>query len=239
MIWGTAMTITDERETSIPYASRGSQRWLQMAVARTPYLLDAALRRAGVMAEEDSVEWRSPISSTRFMEYRDGAALSLLGIDTLPKQSLADFWPSGGPVWDALGVSTAGVKILVEAKAHIAEAASPASKASPDSLARIRRSLAAARKHYAPRATAEWSGSLYQYANRLAFQFFLNSVNGTPSKLVFLDFCNATDVNGPRDEAEWRGATEMIHALLGIPSDLSRFGVYHAYLDVRRLETLA
>jgi hypothetical protein len=157
----------------------------------------------------------------------------------LPKRSLAEFWPSGGPVWDALGLASDGAKILVEAKAHIAEAASPATKASPQSLALIRRSLEEARRYYAPRAVADWTGALYQYANRLAFHYLLKKVNGIDCRLVFLDFCNASDVKGPTSELEWKGATEMIHALLGLPSDLSRFGVYHAFVDVQKIEKLA
>jgi hypothetical protein len=216
------------------YAARGSQRWLQVAIGRAPDRLDAALRRAGVLTEAQGIEWRSPVSSSAFCEYRDGAALSLLGIDALPVRSLADFWPPRGPVWDALGVTADGLKILVEAKAHIAEAASPPSKASSSSLSKIEESLEEARRYYAPRSAAKWSGPLYQYANRLAFQFFLNRLNGIPSRVVFLDFCNAQDVKAA-SEAEWRGATEMIHSLLGIPSDLAKFGVYHAHFDVQEL----
>ena len=36
-------------------------------------------------------------------------------------------------------------------------------------------------------------------------------------------------------EAEWRGATRMIHAVLGLPADLENFGVHHAYVDARQL----
>src|ERR1700693_231517 len=96
-----------------PYAATGSQRWLQVAVDKAPHLLNTSLRHAGALQDGDIVDWRSPISSTRFCEYRDGAALSLLGIDELPKRSLKDFWPNRGPVWDALGVSSRGCKILV------------------------------------------------------------------------------------------------------------------------------
>ena len=218
------------------FASSGSQRWLQFAVQNAPALLDAALQRAGAIGPNESVEWRSPLSAANFCEYRDLAALRLIGIDALPNRSLAEFWPPRGPVWDALGVSSGGAKVLVEAKAHIAEAASPASQASPPSLEHIRRSLNEARAFYAPRAKAEWSGSLYQYANRLAFHFMLSRLNGISSRLVFLDFCNATDVKRPASEAEWKGATELIHALLGIPSDLSKHGVHHAYVDVREIQ---
>jgi hypothetical protein len=154
-------------------------------------------------------------------------------VSKLPSRTLADFWPRGGPVWDALGVSKAGRIILVEAKAHIAEAASPASSATEASLVHIRRSLAEARSHYAPRAKAEWSGPLYQYANRLAFHYFLAVVNGLPSRLVFLDFYNAEDVQGPESVLEWHGANRLIHALLGLPPDLTKHGVFHAFVDAR------
>jgi len=218
---------------STTFASAGSQRWLQIAVAKAPGLIDEALQCAGAIDADDSVQWKSPLASENFAEYRDGEVLCRLGISELPKRSLAEFWPRRGPVWDALGVSRNGLIILVEAKAHIAEAASPRSMASEVSLAHIRRSLEEARNFYAPRAKADWSQSLYQYANRLAFQYLFARLNDLPSRLVFLDFCNATDVGGPESEAEWRGATRLMHALLGLPADLTRHGVYHAYVDAR------
>jgi hypothetical protein len=220
------------------FASAGSQRWLQIAVARAPELLDAALRRAAAIGASETVFWGTPLAADKFREYRDGAALRCLGIQALSNRRLEDFWPRGGPVWDALGVASGGAKILVEAKAHIAEVASRGSKASTRSLDRIRRSLHEARAYYAPRAKVEWTGSLYQYANRLAFHFLLSKLNGIPSRLVFLDFLNAADVSGPESEAAWMGATELTHALLGLPPDLRKFGVFHSYVDVRELQRL-
>jgi hypothetical protein len=219
-----------------PFATAGSQRWLQIAVAHSPEVLDESLRLAGAIDNDDVVSWKSPLSNDKFAEYRDGAVLHSLGIDKLPSRSLAEFWPRGGPVWDALGKSRNGKLILVEAKAHIPEAASPPSQASEASLAHIRQSLEEARRFYSPKAKADWSGSLYQYANRLAFQYLFAHVNGLPSRLVFLDFYNATDVNGPETIEEWRGATRLIHALLGLPADLTKHGVFQAYVDVRRVE---
>lgn len=221
------------------FATKGSQRWLQVAVSRAPRLLDEAFRRAGAIEATDSVEWRSPLAADGFAEYRDGEALRRLDGEHLPNRALAAFWPRRGPVWDALGRSTTDRLILVEAKAHIPEDASPPSKASEASLALIRRSLNEARAHYAPKAKADWSKALYQYANRLAFQYLLAKLNGLPSRLVFLDFCNAKDVDGPESEAEWRGATRLMHALLGLPADLTRQGVFQAYIDVRNLVDLA
>jgi hypothetical protein len=218
---------------NLPFATAGSQRWLQVAIACAPQLLDESLRRAGAIDQDDAVSWKSPLGKDDFAEYRDAEVLRCLGVDRLPNRSLSEFWPRRGPVWDALGRSQKGNLILVEAKAHIPEAASPSSKASQTSLVHIRRSLEEARRFYAPRSKAEWSGVLYQYANRLAFQYLFAQLNGLPSRLVFLDFYNAADVQGPESEAEWRGATRLIHALLGLPADLTKYGVFHAYIDAR------
>lgn len=163
-----------------------------------------------------------------------------LGIKELPGRQLSDFWPNRGPVWDALGKSSKGHLVLLEAKAHIPEAASPRSMASEKPLKVIEQALALteARKYFAPRAKAEWSGNLYQYANRLAFQYFFSKLNGLKSRLVFLNFCNAADGDGPESEEEWQDATQLIHALLGLPDDLSGKGVHHAFVDVRPLMKL-
>jgi hypothetical protein len=215
------------------FANAGSQRWLQIAVAKAPEVLDEALRCSGAIDSDDSVNWKSPLASEQFREYRDGKVLRCLGVNHLPKRSLAEFWPRRGPVWDALGKTQNGHLILVEAKAHIPEAASPPSKATEASLTFIRCSLEEAQKYYAPRSKADWSLTLYQYTNRLAFQYLFAHLNGLPSRLVFLDFINATDVEGPESEVEWRDATRLIHALLGLPEDLTKHGVFHAYVDVR------
>ena len=60
-------------------------------------------------------------------------------------------------------------------------------------------------------------------------------LNGVNSKVVFLDFCNAQDMDGPETELEWKGATRLIHAQLGLPADLTEFGIYHAYMDASQL----
>src|SRR6185437_3518206 len=114
---------------SMEFAQKGSQRWLQIAVAHASALLDAAFQRGGVTAPGETVVWGSPLAADHFCEYRDEEALRRLGIENLPTRCLADFWPARGPVWDALGVSSSGARILLEAKAHIPEAASPGSRA--------------------------------------------------------------------------------------------------------------
>ena len=212
----------------------GSQILLQRAVNDYPAILRNALHASGALAVGEDVTWVSPLFPN-YKESRDNEALAKLNIAQPLRVPLADFWPARGPVWDALGIASSGAKVLVEAKAHIAEAASPATKATPKSLARIRSSLELARKWYAPRNRTDWSGHFYQYANRLAFHFFLKKHNSIPSRLVFVNFTNAIEVAGPASEAEWHGATRLLHAVLGLPKDLAGFGVYHAFVDARTL----
>jgi hypothetical protein len=152
------------------------------------------------------------------------------------KKPLEEFWPARGPVWDALGTTSEGQPVFIEGKAHIPEAASSATRASAASRELIERSLAEARRFYAPRATAMWSNLFYQYANRLAHQYYLRRLNGVSSVLAFVYFLNADDMLGPMTEEEWRGAIRLIHAVLGVPKDLKPYGVFDAYLDARLLQ---
>jgi hypothetical protein len=131
-------------------------------------------------------------------------------------QQLKDFWPSRGPVWDALGIAGDARPILVEAKAHIPEAVSGETRASEKSAQLIESSTLAAKRHFAPRSSASWVRPFYQYCNRLAHHYYLTRLNGIPGSLVFLYFTNAVDMDGPATEEEWHGATRLIHAVLGV-----------------------
>ena len=220
------------------YALAGSQRWLQVAVNKKPQLLESALRRSGAIGQRSSVIWKSPLEGDGFREYRDRAALAKVEVADL-KKPLEQFWPARGPVWDALGITSERGHLFIEAKAHIPETASPATRASAESLKLIDQSLAEARRFYAPRAKADWSNLFYQYANRLAHHYLLQHLNGCSSTLVFLYFVNADDMLGPMSEEEWRGAIRLIHAVLGLPKDLRSRGVFDAFLDARLLQDAA
>jgi hypothetical protein len=217
------------------FASKGSQRWLQIAVNRSPHMLDEPLRTSAGLAPESPIEWLSPRAEEGFIEYRDGSTVDRLGIQ-LTKRTLADFWPARGPVWDGLARAATGDVFLVEAKAHIGEMVSGRSRASEASMAKIRESLRAVQREIAPGADEmDWAGTFYQYANRLAHLHLLRVQNGIPAHLVFVYFLNAADVGGPSERAEYEGATKIIEHYLGIrQSKLSRF-VHKLYVDVRNL----
>ena len=211
--------------------------WLQVAVNRRPQPLLDAIQRSGAIGPHSLIIWNSPLEKENLREYRDLRALRKAGIAPSSLSTpLQRFWPARGPVWDAIGITSEGHPVFVEAKAHIAEAASPGTKASAKSKELIEKSLAAARRLYAPKATAVWSNVFYQYANRLAHHYFLTKLNGIHSSLVFLYFLNARDTSVPVCEEEWRGAIRLIHAALGLTSDLKQRRVFDAFLDVRLLE---
>lgn len=219
--------------------ANGSQRLLQIAVNHRPELLQSALRKCGALGRRESLRWVSPLSADAFREYRDGAVLTKLGLVQRLRSPLVEFWPTRGCVWDALAVAGDSRPLLVEAKAHIPEAASPGTRASEKSRQMIESSLAAARRYFAPRSKSDWAGLFYQYANRLAHQFYFRELNRIESSLVFLYFTNAVDMDGPTTEEEWHGASRLIHAVLGLPADLAQFGVYDAFVDARQLADAA
>lgn len=213
------------------FARAGSQRWLQVVIDRHPAVLNGPLSQVlGVTA--DSISWRCPLRHEGFCEYRDMEALRRLDVTRLPRRTLSAFWPQRGPVWDALGRTARGDLLLVEAKAHVAEAASPPTQASPASLRLIRKSLLEVRRFLAPGSKADWSCVFYQYANRLAHLYLLRQLNELPAHLVFVYFLNARDVGGPRSVLEWKAAIALLHAALGLKSHSLEAFIHTIFIDV-------
>jgi len=139
-------------------------------------------------------------------------------------------------VWDGLARGPRGELILVEAKAHIPELFSPASATSERSLATIRSGLAQTKEAVGSTAKHDWSGSFYQYTNRLAHLYLIRSLNRLPAYLAFLYFINAADVGGPSSVAKWHGALSLLHTILGLRErGLSQY-VVQVFVDVRELK---
>ena len=215
--------------------TQGSQYFLRFAVNKKPQLLRSALRESGALGRWEDVQWCSPLIKGKYKEFRDGAAVQALGCENEIHAPLAHFWPSRGPVWDALGTSGEQRPILIEAKAHIVEAVSRIGASSESSIKLIVKGLALARKRYTKKSHADWTAPFYQYANRLAYQFWLREQNGIKSSLVFLYFLNATQMKGPATKVEWQGVKRLIHGVLGLPADLAQFGVYDVFMDAKQL----
>jgi len=217
-------------------ATRGSQKWLQIGVNRRPEIVDDAIRISANMPTGTVIEWLSPVAAEDYVEYRDQAFVKKLGL-SLKHRPLLEFWPRRGPVWDGLARTSTGEVLLIEAKAHIAEMISPASEASPPSLKLIEKGLAETRAALARRSTVSWSGTFYQYTNRLAHLYFLRTLNREKARLVFLYFVGATDVTGPTSRAEWEGAIKVTEAYLGLGRHKLSSYVHHAFVNVSALST--
>lgn len=218
-------------------ATRGSQRWLQELVNQKPELLCDLLRPQLGLSVTDSITWLSPRKSDDYAEYRDETFLELLSI-RLNNRPLHAFWPSGGPQWDALGKTSRGGILLVEAKAHISELTSKC-QAGPASLALIQQSLAETGRFWGVASAAAWSQKYYQHANRLAHLYLLRQVNGIPAWLIFLYFVNAEDVDGPSSASDWHSAIETVHAHLGLTQALLGPYVIVAFVDIAELARAA
>lgn len=175
-------------------AYAGSQRQIQLYVNRYQERLDNAI--CDVVPEfgghQADITWVSPRVEDGCREYRDAAALKKLGLQRLTG-TLADFWPAGGPQWDALATlrtreGQTGI-LLLEAKSHINEVSSGGSDAEDAaSIGRIRRALDAAKRHFGASQNADWLGPYYQSANRLAHLYFFREIAGIQAWLINLYF---------------------------------------------------
>ncbi|MDP2956425.1 MAG: hypothetical protein Q8N53_08380 [Longimicrobiales bacterium] len=222
---------------------KGSLRAIQWYVNEAPAELDKQIAEASGGRIKAPLDWKSPLRGDGWAEYSDGDFLDLLGI-SLPNRSLNAFWPKRGPQWDALGKSSNGQVVLVEAKAHVAEIISPPSAAAETSFKRIKTSLAEVAKSLGTESSCDWTGTFYQYSNRLAHLYLLRELNNVPAWLVFVCFTNDRIMKGPATAGEWRAATEVLKGALGLQRHrLSRYilEVYPdarpAYGDAERLES--
>jgi hypothetical protein len=196
-------------------ANRGSQKWMQDLVNQAPHLLDRAIARELNLTPAEKIQWLSPLESDGYAEYRDQAFLAKL--ETQPRHtSLSAFWPARGPQWDALGRTSSGQLLLVEAKAHIGELLSTPCQAAGASLKAIRASIDRVKRALAPRSQTDWCAVYYQYTNRLAHLYYLRTMNDLPAYLAFLYLTGDTEMKGPKTAEEWSGALRLLHQHLGI-----------------------
>ena len=216
-----------------PNGTKGSLKWIQHVVNDCPDVLSNTLIDAIGVDKEQPVEWLSPKADDDYSEYRDQDFLDLLGIK-LSKTSLNDFWPKRSPQWDALGRIEDKAYFLVEAKAHVSEIISSSQAKSAKSKALINNSLDETRKYLKLNPNIDLSKGFYQYSNRLAHLYLLRKLNNIPAYLIFVYFTNDhTHVPTTRDE--WKGALQLMYAILGTHKHkLSKY-VIDVFIDVEDL----
>lgn len=221
------MTAFEQRE-----GTKGSLKWIQIAVNDRADLIDTAIRK--IIDLKSPISWKSPLRWKKYAEYRDASFLDQIGQANLV-EALQDFWPQRGPQWDALAIAGAS-PILVEAKSHIPEMCSPPSAAGETSMAKIAKSLAEASAGFGASPAVPWGPYFYQLANRLAHLWFLQS-KGIDAKLVLVNFVGDVEQGGPSSPAEWEAAYNVANHVLGLPKrgELSN-AVAHVYLNVADLK---
>ena len=170
-------------------AQSGSQRWLQIAVNRCPEIINSTIVNELGLCSSETIEWLSPLECDGFAEYRDEQFIERLNV-SLNSRPLKDFWPNSGPRWDGLARTSSGRLLLVEAKANIPEFDSTPTRATENSLKKIKEALAETKKFLGVTSETDWSQCFYQYANRLAHLYLLRELNKINACLVFVYFLN-------------------------------------------------
>jgi hypothetical protein len=223
-------------------AFAGSQLQTQLYVNRRSRELEAAIRDEFAELDHARFEWRSPLVDDRYREYWDDQFLRRLGFEDAAA-ALTWFWPMGGPHWDALALvkrrqERPGI-LLVEGKSYPAELYGTGSAAkSTRSIELIERSLEWAQREVGVegRTPKEWSGRLYQDANRLAHLYWLNELQDIDTWLVHLLFTEDTSTQSTSAES-WEEAIAATSAELGIAGlEIPRAG--HVILPAGSYEDL-
>jgi hypothetical protein len=234
---------SDARDRHGP-AARGSQLQIQIYVNRRhDELTAAALTALPTLAEQAAkISWVAPLASSGFSEPRDRDFLAAVGLEDRA-ESLAKFWPLGGPVWDALAIvklrsGDKGV-ILAEGKSYPREmrTAGGCTATAERSIEMIREGLRVTQQWLGVSATPEtWMGPLYQHANRLAHLYWLREVEGVEAW-----FCHLLVLDDPTHHAA--GAGEWSDAVREAEHELGLGGRHipwagHAFLTGRPAEEL-
>jgi hypothetical protein len=217
-----------------PQARKGSQKWIQKLVNDRPEILNSQIWSTLSFSVNEDIQWLSPLKRDNYAEYRDQAFLNLLGVK-LDKMPLAEFWPERGPQWDALGKSSGGKLLLVEAKSHISELISKSKAQDEASMKKIQKSLEETGRYLNSRVNAAWSESFYQYTNRLAHLHLLRK-NELPAYLVYVYFLNDAEMKGPTTFYEWEGAIKLLNSRLGIGRHRLQKFITNVYIDVHALQ---
>src|SRR5690606_27380646 len=145
---------------------RGSLKCIQHLINEKPKYINSIINSHFPDLANENIIWLSPLKEDGFAEYKDYSFLNIIGATSSPLP-LKEFWPKGGPQWDALAKTTSGKVILVEAKANIPELKSPGTRAKELSKNLIMKSLSEVKQYLEISNDVDWSNKYYQYTNRI------------------------------------------------------------------------
>jgi hypothetical protein len=152
--------------------TKGSLRRIQEFVNDRATELDSTLAVASGGRVAGPVNWRSPLKDDEYAEYCDGGWLERLGLE-LPQRSLDSFSPRRGPQWDALGMTAANEPMLVEAN-PLSRRSSPWNGGDGSLTRQNQGVFREVADFLGVKSSCDWTGTFYQYANRLAHLYLLN-----------------------------------------------------------------
>jgi hypothetical protein len=219
-----------------PSNGKGSLQDMQLLINKNKELIERQIKSAFPDLTNSTIVWQSPLGTDEYSEYRDNDFIDKIGLDR-QEIKLDTFWPKGGPQWDALATTTSGGIILVEAKANIPEIVSPATRASLKSKELIDKSFKETKNYLGQKNKTDWSGTFYQYTNRLAHLYFLRVKHEKPAYLINIYFIGDKDVNGPNTEIEWKAALQVMYTYLGLSRHkLSKY-MADIFIDTKNLKT--
>jgi len=214
---------------------KGSLKQLQVLINDHPELLNQKITEQLVQINRKSIEWVSPLKNDQYAEYTDGDFIERIGLNK-EEINLKEFWPSGGANWDGLAKTDSGEIILVEAKANIPEMVSDPSGAGDVSLKKIKESLSDTKEFLKIKKDVDWSGTFYQYTNRVAHLYFLRELRNIEAYLVNIYFIGDESVEGPKTVEEWKGAIKVMQLYLGLHSHKLKKYMVDVFIDINDLE---
>ena len=187
----------------------------------------------GLSGETATIQWLYPDrKGARGQEPRGVSFLRSDGWSPATQKALAawsTFWPQRGmpPSWDGVGVlQVDGVPqrwLLVEAKANHPEFTGAPCRASAKSFETIQKALNTTKRVLGVHRHFDWTGSYYQFANRLTLTRFLIR-HGVPATLVEVFFTNDCFPDGrtcPSDADAWAPLLEARRLTLGLSRPLT------------------
>ena len=156
-------------------------------------------------------------------EFNGSEDKELLNFDFIPaiNEKWKERWVCGinGINWDAVGLSSDGTYILVEAKAHIKELESSAGGSSSSKEKNNKAIHHVLEKYNINKEPEDWNNNCYQLANRIvALDFLLEE--GIKAKLVYVLFENGYELNASTNKSaskeEWLEAINKEFEVAGI-----------------------
>lgn len=204
------------RTDSTGRAKRGSQRQIQTYVNEKTHALNSAVAQSlsRYDLDEKDIHWVSPLAADTYSEYQDSEFLERVGLGVLA-QRLLEFWPRRGPCWDALARIEGGC-LLIEAKSHVPEIYSGGCGASPRSKQKIQAAFDATKAWLGVSPDVDWTGRLYQSANRYASLCFLREIAGVQAFLVNVYFIGDRISPTPLTRDDWDAAIGSVNRELGL-----------------------